>query len=83
MNSRGGGKSPAGKGRVMARTTGLLKKLPEEVARTVERLKRKYNCGMYSDSEVRAEIRGYITGLLDLYLLTESEGRLLICYITL
>lgn len=63
-------------------TRRLLQRLPEKILTTVEMWKDKYNDERFNKDTTRAEIRGYIKGLVDADILTPNEFKTLFCYMT-
>ena len=49
----------------------------------IKSLKEWYSKNTENRNVVMAEIRGYLTGLRQLNFITETEKRILLCYITL
>ena len=64
-------------------TRELLNRMPEKILSTIELWKTRYNDTRLDRTITKAEIRGYIKGLVDSDVLSENEYRILLCYMTL
>lgn len=64
-------------------TKKLLQRLPEKILSTVEMWKGRYNDERFDRNTTRAEIRGYIKGLVDADVLNPNEYKIMFCYMTL
>lgn len=66
-------------------TKQVLNKLPKEIRANIEHYKESYNLfdeGSSYKHEERSRMAGYIHGLRDAGLITETERRILFCYMT-
>lgn len=63
-------------------TRKLLNRLPDKILSTIEMWKGRYNDERFNKDTTRAEIRGYIKGLVDADVLTQNEFKTLFCYMT-
>jgi len=64
-------------------TRKLLNRLPDKILSTIEMWKGRYNDERFNKDTTRAEIRGYIKGLVDADVLTQNEFKTLFCYMTI
>lgn len=60
-------------------TKEIIERLPENVIREVEGLRKDYRSG-FNRGAVRARLAGYVKGLRDAGLLTERERQILFVY---
>lgn len=60
-----------------------IKKDNVNVYSNIKSLKEWYGRNTENRNVVMAEVRGYLTGLRQLNFITETEKRLLFCYVTL
>ena len=64
-------------------TKKILDRLPDKILSTIEMWKGRYNDERFNKDTTRAEIRGYIKGLVDADVLTQNEFKTLFCYMTI
>ena len=67
-------------------TRKLLERIEKEntaIFKTIKELKNKHNCDIFDHDVIHGEVRGYLIALKDLHIITESEFRALLTYITL
>ena len=63
-------------------TKKVLNKLPEKVLSSINIWKDRYHDERFNTETTRAEIRGYLKGLMDTDVLSQNEFRLMFAYMT-
>lgn len=64
-------------------TRKVLSKLPEHILSTIRMWKSRYNDERFKKDITRAEIRGYVKGLVDAGTITANEYRVVFAYMTI